>query len=505
MEYCNPGLWRSIVPFFTVLFSFACVCRGIQVRLDPGPNYGNVQMYHNGTWQRACLEQFYYLGGYASHVMCKQLGFNTKRNVGMRQTGTHHGLFWYTWIHCSPVDTNLNQCYSEPITNRTSCYDYDKARIACLSDNETRVDIENHNVTVTDGFNFNTRCNVYTPQTNLSYHWNHNWKNLFYSGRYFSGKGNRTVAGNWTCSVSSNGKTLGSDSTVINVIYPPKRMQSKIIYAKVGDTVSLSETDVSFPSPETFTWRRLDTNSSFVRSVTPPVMSNIQQADAGEYIVMIQQPAYYLTPSAPAYRGNYSFGVQLVMIRIPYPPSIQCEEIVRVMNGQSRTVECKVDSYPRHHTMTWTLATTAGTRTQSSHKDTYHIVNASAGDEGNYTCRATNNLTYPDGQVETGTGTCVINVKVTSPNGGRSGDEGAAKRASGQETTTSSAVWGGLALVAIVVIGLLVAVIVLVIRQPDKKEVPNGDKPIEMTTVNRAGVAAISGPLYENAQDHRRK
>ncbi|XP_071095329.1 opioid-binding protein/cell adhesion molecule homolog [Haliotis cracherodii] len=504
MEYCNPGLWRSIVPFFTVLFSSACVCGGIQVRLDPGPNYGNVEMNHNGTWQRACLyEYFYHFGRYLPSVMCKQLGFNTTRNIGMRQTGTQHGLFWYTWIRCSPGDRHLSQCNVGRITNRTSCSDYYIPRIACLSDNETRVDIMNHNITVADGLSFNTRCNVYTPHTSLSYHWNHNWKNVSYSGRYFSGKGNRTVAGNWTCSVSSNGKTLGSDSTVINVIYPPKRMQSKIIYVKVGDSVSLSETDVSFPSPEMFTWRRLDTNSSFVRSWTPPVMSNIQQADAGEYIVMIQQPAYHLTPSAPAYRGNYSFGVQLVKIRIPYPPSIQCEEVVRVVNGQSRTVQCKVDSYPRHHVMTWTLATTAGTRTQSSHKDTLHIVNASAGDEGTYTCRATNNLTYPDGQVETGNGTCVIKVKVTLSSGGRSAAEGAVKGASDQETT--SAVWGGLALVAIVVIGLLTAVIVLVIRQPDKKEVPNGDKPIEMTTVNRTRVAAISGPLYENAQDHRRK
>ncbi|XP_071095325.1 opioid-binding protein/cell adhesion molecule-like isoform X1 [Haliotis cracherodii] len=473
MEYCNPGLWRSIVPFFTVLFSSACVCGGFQVRLDPGPNYGNVEMYHNGTWQRACLDEYwYYFGRYLPSVMCKQLGFNTTRNVAMRQTGTQHGLFWYTRIHCSPGDRLLSQCNVGRITNRTSCSDYYIPRIACLSDNETRVDIENHNITVADGLSFYTRCNVFTPHTSLSYHWNHNWKNVSYSGHYFSGKGNRSVAGNWTCSVSSNGKTLGSDSTVINVIYPPKRLQNKIIYAKVGDTVSLSETDVSFPSPETFTWRRLHTNSSFVRSVTPPVMPNIQQADAGEYIVMIQQPAYHLTPSAPAYRGNYSFGVQLVKIRIPYPPSIQCEEVVRVVNGQSRTVQCKVDSYPRHHMMTWTLATAAGTRTQSSHKDTYHIVNASAGDEGTYTCTATNNLTYPDGQVETGNGACVIKVKVTLPSGGRSAAEGAVKGASDQETT--SAVWGGLALVAIVVIGLLAAVIVLVIRQPDKKEVPNG-------------------------------
>ncbi|XP_048254102.1 uncharacterized protein LOC124128704 isoform X3 [Haliotis rufescens] len=481
MEYCNPGLWRSIVPFFTVLFSSACVCGGIQVRLDPGPNYGNVEMYHNGTWQRACLESFNYFGRNVSHVLCKQLGFNTTRNVAMPQTGKHHGLFWHTGSNCSRGERHLSQCHVGIITNRTSCYGYNIPRIACLSDNETRVDIANHNITVADGLRFSTSCYVYTPHTGFSYHWNHNWKNVSYPRRHFHGKANRTEAD------------------------PLKRMQSKIIYAKVGDTVSLSETDVSLPPPETFTWRSLDTNSSFVRSVTPPVMSNIQQADAGEYIVMIQQPAYHLTPHAPAYRGNYSFGVQLVKIRVPYPPSIQCEEIVRVANGQSRTVQCKVDSYPRHHMMTWTLATTAGTRTQSSHRDTYHIVNASAGDEGNYTCRATNNLTYPDGQVETGTGTCVIKVKVTSPSGGRSAAESAAKGAPDQETTTSSAVWGGLALVAIVVIGLLVAVIVLVIRHPYTKEVPNGDKPIEMTTVNRAGVAAISGPLYENAQDHRLK
>ncbi|XP_048254103.1 uncharacterized protein LOC124128704 isoform X4 [Haliotis rufescens] len=406
MEYCNPGLWRSIVPFFTVLFSSACVCGGIQVRLDPGPNYGNVEMYHNGTWQRACLESFNYFGRNVSHVLCKQLGFNTTRNVAMPQTGKHHGLFWHTGSNCSRGERHLSQCHVGIITNRTSCYGYNIPRIACLSDNETRVDIANHNITVADGLRFSTSCYVYTPHTGFSYHWNHNWKNVSYPRRHFHGKANRTEAGNLTCSVSLNGKTLGSDSTVINVIYPP---------------------------------------------------------------------------------------------------SIQCEEIVRVANGQSRTVQCKVDSYPRHHMMTWTLATTAGTRTQSSHRDTYHIVNASAGDEGNYTCRATNNLTYPDGQVETGTGTCVIKVKVTSPSGGRSAAESAAKGAPDQETTTSSAVWGGLALVAIVVIGLLVAVIVLVIRHPYTKEVPNGDKPIEMTTVNRAGVAAISGPLYENAQDHRLK
>ncbi|XP_046543350.1 opioid-binding protein/cell adhesion molecule-like [Haliotis rubra] len=487
MECRNPGLWRSILSCSTVLFCLAYLCGCFPVRLDPGPNYGYVQVYDNGSWQQACI-MFYSI---PVDKICNQLGFNTTRNEVMRQAGTLYGFFWNGEIYCSSTDADLSQCSFMFYYTRTICYDYQIPRIACLSDDETQVDIENHNITVADGLSFNTRCNVYTPHTNLSYQWSHNWKNIFHSGTSFSATGNRTVAGNWTCSVSSEGVTIGSDSTVLNVLYPPERLQSKVIYARIGDAVSLSDTDVSFPSPETFTWRRFNTNSSLVTSATPPVLSNIQQKDAGEYVVLIQQPAFYLTSFSSSYRGNYSFGVQLVKIRIPYPPTIQCEKTVRVRNGQSRSVRCLVDSYPKHHVLTWTLATATGTRTQSSHQDIFNIDNASARDEGTYTCTATNNLTYPDGQVETGTGSCVINVKVMSPSGG-------AATAAADRETTSSAVWGGLALVAIMVIGLLVAVILLTIRQPSKKDDQNGDKPVEMTTVSRTSGAVISNPMYEN-------
>ncbi|XP_046543367.1 uncharacterized protein LOC124253602 [Haliotis rubra] len=427
---------------FVALYFLHLTSGTVVFRLVPGPNMGILQILHGNTWGTLCTS---YFGYEERNVVCRQLGFHTTNNRQVDFGSLPGSAKYLGRFNCNGKEKNFDSC---PDFNLTRCNYQSTLGLLCLSDTESLVTL---GIQKTRDINEGSQLysSVYSRQSPYVYAWTRNG-NIQHNQTSSAVRMKRTDSGNWTCTVYSRtgNKRLGSDSVMVTVLYHPYSLTMRTIYAQRGDTVNLSRTDISLPTPHVFRWRHTGLDSEFAESTKPPVIPNIQRHHFGEYILDV-------TNTFPS--GRSDSGMDLIKLYVSYAPSIKCEREVLVVEGKSLDLECDVEAYPDPHTLTWSHST-GYKKEVSSMTEKYNIPKVSHSDGSLYTCEAKNNISDRDGNVDIGVGTCTIRVTVHDVEATTLPVVAANSHKGGNSMTTVVYVVG-----TILVLSALVLVIVLVV------------------------------------------